>query len=312
MKFSIVIPTYNEESDIRGTLDSLMLLDYPNYEILVVDDSTDSTPNIVSEYQKFGVKLFRPSKRDGRCAARNLGILNADGDVVVILNADVRLPVNFLQKIKMHYDNSADYVLVRSVVENLEDLFARYVEAVGVYDFYGSNPQSMDWSEGFSCRRDLAIRAGLFPTGFAVPLVAGEDKVFGENLRYLNANKVIDLNIVCAHIAPASFLEYWNIRKGRGQGSPQVRRFLDGWTYSRILRRACYRLMKNVLYLSLLAPMLIVCYRYSQKSPRGAKDLLPFCWAWIIEKAAFSVGEFKEIKNIHLKERHALKLKVLF
>lgn len=307
MKFSIVIPTYNEENDIRGTLNSLMLLDYPDYEILVVDDSTDSTPMIVGEYEKFGVKLFRPSIREGRCAARNLGILNSIGEVVVILNADVRLPEDFLQKIKLHYDNSADYVLVKSVVENLEDLFARYVESVGIYDFYGSNPQSMDWTEGFSCRRDLAVQAGLFPTGFAVPLVAGEDKIFGENLRSLNVNKAIDLNIVCSHIAPANLSEYWHIRKGRGEGSPQVRRFLDGWSYSMILRRAFLRLIKNTLYAALLVPMLIICFRYSQKSPRGIKDLFPFCWAWIVEKVAFSVGEFKEIRKIYLKEKQILK-----
>jgi len=244
MKFSIVIPTYNEEKDIRDTLDSLLLLDYPNYEILVVDDSTDSTSEIVREYQKFGVKLLRPSIREGRCGARNLGILNSAGEVVVILNADVHLPKDCFAKISVHYENGADYVLVKSVVKNLDNLFARYVEAVGIYDFYGSNPQGMDWTEGFSCKRDLAIRAGLFPTGFAVPLVAGEDKVFGENLRSLNANKIIDLTIVCSHIAPALFSEYWHIRKGRGEGSPQIRRFLEGWSYPKILRRAFLRLIK--------------------------------------------------------------------
>lgn len=303
MKFSIVIPTYNEENDIRGTLESLMRLDYPNYEILIVDDSTDLTPIIISEYQKFGVKLLRPHIREGRCAARNLGILNATGEVVIILNADVRLPVDFLQKIRLHYDKGADCVLVKSVVENMEDLFARYVEAVGIYDFYGENPQSMDWTEGFSCRRNLAIQAGLFPTGYIVPLVAGEDKVFGENLRSLGVNKVIDLNIVCTHVAPATLSEYWHIRKGRGEGSPQVRRFLDGWTYSKILMRASLRIIKQTLYVLLLAPMLIVCFRYSQKSPRGAKDLFPFCWAWMIEKTAFSIGEFKELKRIYFKEK---------
>ena len=38
MKFSIVIPTYNEERDIAGTLDGLLAIDYPAVEIIVVDD----------------------------------------------------------------------------------------------------------------------------------------------------------------------------------------------------------------------------------------------------------------------------------
>ena len=38
MKFSIVIPTYNDKNDIVATLDSLVALDWPDYEILVGDD----------------------------------------------------------------------------------------------------------------------------------------------------------------------------------------------------------------------------------------------------------------------------------
>jgi len=43
------------------------------------------------------------------------------------------------------------------------------------------------------------------------------------------------------------------------------------------------------------------------KSPYGIKDLFPFCWAWILEKAAFSVGEFEEIGKIYLKEKQISK-----
>lgn len=298
LEFSIIIPTYNEENDIRGTLESLKSLNYPSYEILVVDDSTDATPKIVGEYENIGVKLLRPTVREGRCGARNLGILNAIGSVVVILNADVRLPKDFLQKIKVHYDNGADYVLVKSVVENLDDLYARYVEAVGVYDFYGSNPQSMDWTEGFSCKRSLAIEAGLFPTGFAVPLVAGEDKIFGENLKALGAKKVVDLTIVCTHIAPASLSEYWHIRKGRGAGSPQVRRFLYGWSYLRIGLVAFLRVIRTGCQAITIIPVLMICRKYAKNSKFGLRDQIPFCWAWLVEKMAFCVGEWQSLMSI--------------
>lgn len=303
IKFSIVIPTYNEENDIRDTLESLILLNYPYYEILVIDDSTDSTPKIVSEFQNFKVKLIKPAKPEGRCEARNLGILNATGDVVIILNADVHLPINFLHEIKFHYDNGADYVLVRSVIKNSNDLFARYVESSGICNYYGSKPQMIDWTEGFSCKKELAIRVGMFPTGHLFPIVAGEDKIFGEQLRFLGANKIIDSNIVCTHVAPAKLSEYWRVRKGRGEGTAQIRRFIDKWSYSRILSRACYRILINFFCALLLVPMLIICYRYSKESPRGLKDLIPFCWGWMIEKLAFSVGEFTEIIKIYHKEK---------
>jgi len=298
LKYSIVVPTYNEEHDIEKTLLSLIAIEWPDYEIIVVDDSTDNTPNIVHRYEQKGVKLIRPAKREGRCGARNLGIIEAKGEVVVILNADTHLPKNFFQLLSPHYENGADYVLVSSVVENMEDLFARYVECAGKVMFYNRDEKFIEWTEGFSCRRNLAIKAGLFPTGFAVPICAGEDGFFGTNLRALGAKKKVDLSIVVTHVAPASFAEYWYIRKGRGQGSPQVRRFLEKWSYSQIRTRACLRVIKNILMLLTLLPMISVCYQYAKQSERGLKDVIPFCWAWIIEQASFSVGEFESLNKI--------------
>jgi glycosyltransferase involved in cell wall biosynthesis len=268
-----------------------------------VDDSNDRTPEIVRNYANQGVSLIHPVKREGRCGARNLGILKSTGEVVLILNADVHLPKDFLRRITPHYEQGADYVLVCSVIENLDDLFARYVESVGLYDFYGENPQPMEWTEGFSCRRQIAIDAGLFPIGYAVPLCAGEDGVFGDNLRKLGAKKIVDLDIVCTHIAPASLSEYWYIRKGRGQGSPQVRRFLQGWSYWKIATRATLRIIRTALMTITLLPMLWICYRYAKKSSRGLADLLPFCWAWFVEHVAFSVGEWQSLVHIREAER---------
>jgi len=303
MKFSIVVPTYNEENDIAATLNSLVVLDWPDYEILVVDDSNDDTPKIVSSYANQGVRLIRPVKREGRCGARNLGILESSGEVVVILNADVHLPIDFLGYISKHYEQGADYVLVRSEIENLGNLFARYVESVSLHDFYGENPRPMEWTEGFSCRRQVAINAGLFPTGYAVPLCAGEDGVFGDNLRKLGAKKIVDFDIVCTHIAPASLSEYWYIRKGRGQGSPQVRRFIQGWSFKQIAIRATLRVMRTTVMTITLLPMLWLCFRYAKKSPRGLVDILPFCWAWLIEQVAFSVGEWQSWLQIRKAEK---------
>lgn len=298
MKFSVVVPTYNEERDIAATLDSLIALDWPDREILIVDDSTDRTPEIVRGYSDCGVRLIRPERREGRCGARNLGILNATGDVVVILNADVRLPRDFLRRIAPYYDKGYDYVLVRSQVANMDDLFARYVECQGVVDHYRTDPSWMEWTEGFSCRRDAAIAAGLFPTGYAVPICAGEDGFFGEGLRRAGARKALDLDIVVKHVAPSTLQEYWQIRKGRGKGSPQIRRFLEHWTFTRLYTRALLRLVRTTVYVVTVLPMLIVAWRAARQSPRGLRDVLPFAWAWLIEQAAFHVGEWRSIAEI--------------
>ena len=229
MKFSIIIPTYNEQHDIARTLDAVTALDYSDKEVIVVDDSTDATPEIVKRYASRGVRLIRPERRGGRCEARNRGIQEATGEVVVILNADVRPPPDFIRRVLPYYEQGYDYVLVRSCVTNPEALYARYVESMAAVDHQG-DPSWMEWTEGFSCRREVAIKAGLFPTGFTVPICAGEDGYFGNGLRRIGARKKIDFDIIVPHVAPATFREYWHIRKGRGKGCPQVRIFLEGWS----------------------------------------------------------------------------------
>lgn len=302
MKFSIVVPTYNEENDIAGTLDALVALDYPDREIIVVDDSTDETPEIVRRYVNKDMRLVRPARREGRCGARNIGVIEAQGEVVVILNADVRPRVDFLRRLAPYYEQGYDYVLVNSKIANTEDLYARYVNAMSAAVQSG-DPSWMEWTEGFSCRRELAIRAGLFPTGFAVPICAGEDGFFGANLKNLGAKKKIDFTITVDHIAPASFSEYWQIRKGRGQGSPQIRRFLQKWPIGMIVAWALLRVAKTLAYVGLAAPAIYVSWRATQHSEKGVRDLVPFLWAWLIEQIAFHAGEWESIFEIRRAEK---------
>lgn len=302
MKFSIVVPTYNEENDIRETIESLIRLDYPEKEILIVDDSTDGTPEIVNEYSDRGVVLIHPGG-GGRCEARNLGVMSSQGEIVCILNADVRPRQDFLERLKAHYENGADYVLVKSRISNTEDLFARYVECMDDSVFSGEfNPDTMDWTEGFSCRKNVAIAAGLFPVGFLLPICAGEDGYFGIGLRKQGAKKVFDFSIVVDHVAPATLNEYWRIRKGRGEGAAQMHRFIDGWPHSKLVVWNLLKIMKSAIIVGTILPLLATCARAARHSPRGMRDLLPFCYAWLVERVAFHVGEWQMASRIREKE----------
>lgn len=306
-KVSIVVPTYNEENDIEDTILSLLSLNYTNVEIIIVDDSIDNTPLIVQKYINNHIRLIRPEVRRGRCEARNIGIREASGEIIIILNADVRLPIDFIDKILNHYKNGADFVLVQSQVENTDKLFARYVESVYRYEMTDSEyVKGMVWTEGFSIKKDVAMKTSLFPTGFVVPIVAGEDARFGFELESLGAKKVMDLSIVVKHIAPHTMGEYWQIRKGRGAGTPQIRRFLDKWSFSRIKQREYLKLLKNILICFTVFPMLFINYRYAKYSEYNTiLDTFRFSYAWIIEKAAFSVGAFESLNKIMKKENES-------
>lgn len=85
---SVVVPAYNEELGIARTVQSLAACDYPELEIIVVDDgSTDATWAVVAGLGIPGVRLFRQANA-GKPAALNAGIRGARHDVLVLVDGD--------------------------------------------------------------------------------------------------------------------------------------------------------------------------------------------------------------------------------
>ncbi|MDO8682979.1 MAG: glycosyltransferase family 2 protein [Armatimonadota bacterium] len=90
-KVSIVIVTWNGENDLRKTLSSLRGLDYPNYDITVVDNgSADNTCEIVrGEFPE--VRLIPLETNAGRPKGLNIGTAQTDGKYVLHLDNDVNI-----------------------------------------------------------------------------------------------------------------------------------------------------------------------------------------------------------------------------
>jgi len=92
---SIVIPTFNEQKTIGECLKSLKNQTYKPIEITVVDDgSSDSTRNIVEDSQN--IKLLTQGHK-GPGQARNLGVANAKGEILVFVDADMTFDKNFIK-----------------------------------------------------------------------------------------------------------------------------------------------------------------------------------------------------------------------
>ncbi len=102
---SIIVPAYNEEVNIVSSLQNLLLTDYPNFEIIFVDDgSKDRTVAIVEEY--FGsdprVRIFS-KPNGGKASALNFGIEQSQAEYVVCIDADTKLLRNAVSKLIMHF-----------------------------------------------------------------------------------------------------------------------------------------------------------------------------------------------------------------
>jgi len=86
---SIIIPTYNRASWLAGAIDSVLNQAFQDFELIVVDDgSTDATREVIAGYGDRIQYYFQPNR--GPAAARNLGIKQAQADLICFLDSDDR------------------------------------------------------------------------------------------------------------------------------------------------------------------------------------------------------------------------------
>lgn len=103
---SILLPAYNEEAVIQASLQSLMGLNYPNLEIIVIDDgSQDDTAKMARQAAKkspLPVRIISQANR-GKAGALNTGFIHASGDYVLVVDADSRVQPDSLQYGLRHF-----------------------------------------------------------------------------------------------------------------------------------------------------------------------------------------------------------------
>jgi poly-beta-1,6 N-acetyl-D-glucosamine synthase len=86
---SIIIPAYNEEKVIEDTVRTLLEIDYPKKEIIVVNDgSTDNTVSVLTPYALDGRIRLITRPNGGKAAALNLGVSVSRGEILVTIDAD--------------------------------------------------------------------------------------------------------------------------------------------------------------------------------------------------------------------------------
>ena len=94
-RVSVVVASFNGARTLRACLESLARLNYPDYEVILVDDgSTDDTQKIAKEFPQVGLIVHAENK--GLSAARNTGISAAMSDIVAFTDSDCRADEDWL------------------------------------------------------------------------------------------------------------------------------------------------------------------------------------------------------------------------
>src|SRR4030095_812632 len=103
-KISVVVCVYNGERTIDSCLASLEKLNYPNYEVIVVNDgSTDRTRQIAENYDY--IRLIN-QENQGLSAARNVGIQAATGEIIAFTDADCMADADWLTYLAARFQSS--------------------------------------------------------------------------------------------------------------------------------------------------------------------------------------------------------------
>ena len=125
MMFSIIIPTYNRVDELIDVLDSLSLQTKLPIEIIIVDDSDcDNIEQlmesmcIVFAQKNVALKYIRNTREKSLTIARNVGIKNATGAVILFLDDDVILDENYLAEIANVYEKNPDVLGVQGFIQN--------------------------------------------------------------------------------------------------------------------------------------------------------------------------------------------------
>lgn len=197
-KITVIIPTYNRAETLRICLEALSAQTFPasGAEILIVDDgSRDNTAGVAASFIKEGAVETRYLRQENKspAAARNLGVKNAAGELVLFIGDDIIAAPDLLARhVAWHRDNPADgaallgYVTWDPALEVTP--FMYWLENGGpqfgfnqLEDGAEADPRGYFYTCNISLKRRFLNEKGLFDEEF--PYAAFEDSELGYRLR---------------------------------------------------------------------------------------------------------------------------------
>jgi glycosyltransferase involved in cell wall biosynthesis len=199
---SVIIPTKNEEKFIGNTLESVVNQTYPNIEVIVVDSCSDD--NTVRIAKKYADKVI--IKKTNIAEGRNLGVKNANGEILTFIDADTVLPSNFIEKsVKVIQSNQIGCVIGR----------AKSLEKSKIGDIINL----MNWiftvfKLSYPCYMGVTVKRRLF------------EKVngFNENLFYCeDVDFLRKISMTCKIAFPYDLVCFSSVRRWKGRYDEGIR-----------------------------------------------------------------------------------------
>lgn len=182
IRLSIIVPVYNVEKYLRHCIDSILEQSYNNFELILVDDgSSDLSGGICDTYQSNDkrVKVIH-QHNSGVSVARNKGIDNAKGEIILFIDSDDYVEKDLLWNIIQNMTEEVDilfYGLIRWRARNRIVSSVRYKDETFSINEIGVNLEKlqMGYVVGKAYRRKIIENKKI---RFDENMRLGEDSLF--------------------------------------------------------------------------------------------------------------------------------------
>lgn len=182
---SVIVVNYNDRNYLQLCLGSILNSDYPNFEVILVDDSsTDGSVDFVSQNYP-SVKIIENKENIGPAAARNIGAKESCGEYLAFLDSDTEVDPNWLREAinAMELDltiGAAQCKLLlidqRNKFDYAGDYLSQYGFLVQRVNFEGVDNGQLDEvvelfsakSAGMIVRRDVLLNIGGFDEDYFI------------------------------------------------------------------------------------------------------------------------------------------------
>lgn len=123
---SVIIPAYNEEETIAKTMKSVLKSDYPDFEIIIVDDgSSDNTLKIAKKFENEKIRVFH-KENGGKGSALNFGLKLAKGKIIFTMDADTTVnPKSMKNMVRFFRDKQVMSVSPAIIIDKPRNILQR-------------------------------------------------------------------------------------------------------------------------------------------------------------------------------------------
>lgn len=211
IKCSIIIASFNEALNLERCLNSLRKIAFPkeDHEIIVVDNnSTDNTCEIAEQFSEV---VYLKEDKQGASSARNKGIANSQGEILVFLDADAEVEKDWLSNIILPFTDEKTGAVGGAILPfNEKSIISQYLGSslFMKYPRYGKKRNI----KGFpSC--NLAIRKDLIIQGFDSENIPyyGEDKDICYQIIAKGYKVLFEPEAIVRHHHPESNIELFTL-----------------------------------------------------------------------------------------------------